>query len=91
MSRRLRSLFLGWDNTLRRQNTSLVLKHATPGAFKAWFQWTISRTLEQNYGDERLIFGHAWNEWCEVSYLEPDNHNGHGYLQALKNARSDRY
>lgn len=85
--KRIRSLLVGWDNTPRRQNASLVLEHSTPGAFQAWLQWTISRTLEQNCGEERLVFINAWNEWCEGSYLEPDNLNGHGYLQALKNAR----
>ena len=85
--KRLRSVLVGWDNTPRRQNAGLVLEHATPGAFQAWLEWTIARTLEQNYGDERLIFINAWNEWCEGSYLEPDAQFGYSYLQALKNAR----
>ncbi len=85
--KRLRSVLVGWDNTPRRQDRSLVLEHATPGAFQAWLEWTITRTIEQNYGDERIVFINAWNEWCEGSYLEPDSDFGHGYLQALKNAR----
>jgi hypothetical protein len=67
----------------------MILERTSPGAFQAWLEWTILRTLEQNQGEERLVFINAWNEWCEGSYLEPDQHFGHGYLQALKNAISN--
>ena len=83
---RIRSVLVGWDNTPRHSTRSLILEHSTPGAFQAWLEWTYRRTLEQNYGDERLVFINAWNEWCEGSYLEPDRHFGHAYLQAVRNA-----
>jgi len=83
---RLRSILVGWDNTPRRQHDSLVLEDATPGAFQAWLEWVLQRTKEQNYGDERIVFINAWNEWCEGSYLEPDTEYGHAYLQAIRNA-----
>ena len=88
--KRIRTLLVGWDNTPRRRQGSSVLEYSTPGAFQAWAEWTIRRTLEQNVGDERLIFINAWNEWCEGSYLEPDNFYGHAYLQALRNALMSR-
>jgi hypothetical protein len=84
--KRLRTVLVGWDNTPRRQNGSLVLENATPAAFQAWLEWAIQRTREQNYGDERIVFINAWNEWCEGSYLEPDSDYGHAYLQAVRNA-----
>ena len=83
---RLRTVLVGWDNTPRRQNNSLILEQSSPGAFQAWLEWAIRRTQDQNVGDERIVFINAWNEWCEGSYLEPDRSNGHAYLQAIRNA-----
>jgi O-antigen biosynthesis protein len=85
--KRIRSVLVGWDTTPRHPNRSLVLEHSTPGAFQAWLEWTYQRTREQNFGDERLVFINAWNEWCEGSYLEPDVDFGHGFLQAVRNAQ----
>jgi lipopolysaccharide biosynthesis protein len=84
--KRLRTVLAGWDNTPRYRDRSMILEKATPGAFQAWLEWAIFRTLEQNVGEERLVFINAWNEWCEGSYLEPDSHFGHAYLQAVENA-----
>jgi lipopolysaccharide biosynthesis protein len=83
---RFRSVLVGWDNTPRYPTGSLVLEHASPGAFQAWLEWTYRRTLEQNFGDQRTVFIASWNEWCEGSYLEPDRQFGHSYLQAVRNA-----
>jgi O-antigen biosynthesis protein len=83
---RLRSVLVGWDNTPRYPTRSLILEHSTPGAFQAWLEWTYRRTLEQNFGDERIVFILSWNEWCEGSYLEPDRRFGRSYLQAVRNA-----
>jgi GT2 family glycosyltransferase len=84
---RCRSVLVGWDTTPRHPTKSFVLQNANPGAFQAWLEWTYQRTREQNFGDERLVFINAWNEWCEGSYLEPDTDFGHGYLQAVRNAQ----
>ncbi|KAA0577944.1 glycosyltransferase [Azospirillum sp. B21] len=84
--KRLRSVLVGWDNTPRHRDKSLILENATPGGFQAWLEWTYRRTIEQNIGDERIVFINAWNEWCEGSYLEPDQRFGRAYLQAVRNA-----
>jgi lipopolysaccharide biosynthesis protein len=77
----------GWDNTARMQNKSFCFEHATPGAFQAWLEEAIEQTRTQYYGDERLIFVNAWNEWAEGTYLEPDRRYGHGFLEAVRNSK----
>ncbi|AMO98692.1 methyltransferase domain protein [Collimonas arenae] len=83
---RFKGVIPGWDNSARRQNNSFCFEHATPGAFQAWLEDAIEETRLQQYGDERLIFVNAWNEWAEGAYLEPDRRFGHTYLEAVKNA-----
>lgn len=83
---RFKGVIPGWDNSARRQNNSFCFEHATPGAFQAWLEDAIEQTRVQQFGDERLIFVNAWNEWAEGAYLEPDRRYGHTYLEAVKNA-----
>lgn len=83
---RFKGVMPGWDNTARRQNNSFCFEQATPGAFQAWLTETIEQTRQQHYGDEKLVFVNAWNEWAEGAYLEPDRRFGHTYLEAVKNA-----
>ena len=77
----------GWDNTARMQDKSFCFEQATPGAFQAWLEEAIEQTRAQHYGDERLIFVNAWNEWAEGAYLEPDRRFGHAFLEAVRNAK----
>ena len=83
---RFRGAIPGWDNTARRQDASWSHHHATPGAFQAWLEAMFAETRRQNFGDERLVFINAWNEWAEGAHLEPDQRFGHGWLEAVKNA-----
>jgi FkbM family methyltransferase len=95
---RFKGVMPGWDNTARRQNNGFCFEHATPGTFQAWLEESIEQTRQQHYGDERLVFINAWNEWAEGAYLEPDKRFGHSYLEAVRNAveaprllRKDKY
>lgn len=83
---RFRGAMPGWDNTPRRQNNSFCFENATPGAFQAWLEHIIDETRKHRYGDERIIFINAWNEWAEGAHLEPDRRFGHTFLEALSNA-----
>ena len=81
-----RTVMPSWDSTARRQDTAEVFVGSTPGAYQAWLQWTIRETRRHNFGDERIVFINAWNEWAEANYLEPDVRWGHAYLEATKRA-----
>ena len=83
---RFRSVMPGWDNTPRRQNDPYTFAYASPGNYQAWLQAIINLTKEQNFGDERIIFINAWNEWAEGAYLEPDQRFGHAFLEATQNS-----
>lgn len=86
---RFRGVMPGWDNTARRQNEGLAFEGSTPGAFQAWMADVLEQTLRHRFGDERLVFVNAWNEWAEGAYLEPDRRYSHAFLQAVRNARED--
>ena len=81
-----RSVTPSWDNTARRQNDPIIVANSSPGAYRAWLESTIRLTREHNFGDERLVFAVAWNEWAEGNYLEPDTQYGHGFLEATRDA-----
>ena len=83
---RFKTAMVGFDNTPRRQDDASIYVNASPGALQAWLQSIIERTQETRYGDERLVFINAWNEWAEGNYLEPDQAYGHAYLEAVQNA-----
>jgi hypothetical protein len=83
---RFRSVMPSWDNTARQQNSSVIFSNTSPGAYQAWLEFVIKQTREQNFGDERIAFISAWNEWAEGNHLEPDQRFGHGYLEATRNA-----
>ena len=56
----------------------------SPEKFEYYFGKLLQRTKDVYKKD--MIFVFAWNEWAEGGYLEPDEKNGYGYLEAIKNA-----
>jgi O-antigen biosynthesis protein len=84
--RLFRTVMPGWDNTARRQDDPVIFTGSTPGAYQAWLEWVLRQTREQHFGDDRIVFINAWNEWAEGTYLEPDLGWGHGYLEATRDA-----
>jgi O-antigen biosynthesis protein len=84
---RFRGVIPGWDNTARRQDNSFCFENAFPGTFQAWLESSLDRTRKENFGDERIVFVNAWNEWAEGAYLEPDARFGHSFLEAIANAK----
>ena len=76
--------FTSWDNTPRRGRKATIFYKATPEKFEKYISKQVERA-EKIYNSEYL-FINAWNEWAEGAHLEPDEKNGYGYLEALKNA-----
>jgi GT2 family glycosyltransferase len=83
---RFRGVMPSWDNTPRRQDQGTIYRNSSPGYYQAWLEAVLDFTREQYFGDERIVFINAWNEWAEGAHLEPDLRFGHGYLEATQNA-----
>ena len=78
---------IGWDNS-PRTNKSAVTRSNTPENFRKAL--VHARTYaDQHPRQVPLITINSWNEWTETSYLQPDNVNGYGYLEAVKSVFAD--
>ncbi|MBA3611803.1 MAG: glycoside hydrolase family 99-like domain-containing protein [Nitrospirales bacterium] len=79
-----------WDNTARRQDVSHVFVGATPQRYEYWLRRAVDQTRRFHFGDERIVFINAWNEWAEGNHLEPDRQFGHQFLEATRNGLGRR-
>lgn len=75
-----------WDNSPRKHYDSMIIRGATPEKFERYLTELMSYS-RKDASDEYLVIN-AWNEWSEGAYLEPDKHNGFGFLEAIQNART---
>ena len=75
-----------WDNWARRHEGASVFLDSTPEKYQAWLAHAVDHTNGHQFGEERIVFVNAWNEWAEGNHLEPDQKFGHGYLEATKKA-----
>ncbi len=75
---------LGWDNNPRfRKFSPIVTTNNTPENVKVALQ-QAKDYVDQHDLPVPLVLINSWNEWTETSYLQPDNVNGYGYLEAVK-------
>ena len=74
----LRGCFCDWDNTPRNKN-GFVFQGANSKLFKDNFCKLVGHVNPTC----PVIFINAWNEWGEGAYLEPDELNRYGYLEAI--------
>ncbi|MDM0715621.1 glycoside hydrolase family 99-like domain-containing protein [Clostridium perfringens] len=73
--------FMGWDNSPRKGNNSIIFENDNPSLFKRYMKKQIEKA-EHEYQSEYL-FINAWNEWAEGTYLEPDTKNKYAYLNVI--------
>ena len=82
------NLSIGWDTNARypTNETRRIVRNSNPADFeryarriKSWADANIPGTMP------KLITVNSWNEWTEGGYLEPDDHFGYGYLNAIWN------
>lgn len=83
-SKRVPGAFTAWDNTPRHGQRGHVFVGSSPEKFKSYMSALIKKTRDEYHKD--MIFVFAWNEWAEGGYLEPDEENGYGYLEAIRDA-----
>jgi hypothetical protein len=75
---------LGWDNNPRYQGFRPgVVRNNTPAAVERALR-EARGYVEAHPGQPPLVTVNSWNEWTETSYLQPDDLNGYGYLEAVK-------
>jgi hypothetical protein len=75
---------VGWDNNPRFKNlTPDIVFNNTPENVQKAFE-KAKDYVDKHPGQAPLITVNSWNEWTETSYLQPDDLNGYGYLEAVK-------
>jgi len=75
---------IGWDNNPRFYSIRPdVVKNDTPEEFEKALR-LAKKFVDEHKLPAPLISVNSWNEWTETSYLEPDDRNGYGYLEAIK-------
>ena len=84
---------MGWDASPRTNQATKfdasgypympIITGNTPLAFKRAL--IEARTfMDKHLKKNKILTINSWNEWSEGSYLEPDNINKMGYLEAIK-------
>lgn len=74
---------IGWDNNPRYNKLVYpIMTDNTPENFRTGLR--MAKEYSDKYNDVPLITINSWNEWAEMSYLEPDDVYGYGYLEAVR-------
>ena len=84
--KRFRTVMLPWDNTARYGRRAIVHVNGFGDAYKLWLIEALLDTYRRYPLEERIVFLHSWNEWCEGTYLEPDGKLGRQFLEQTSEA-----
>ncbi|ABI62432.1 glycoside hydrolase family 99-like domain-containing protein [Granulibacter bethesdensis] len=87
--RRHRTVMLPWDNTPRYGSRAMVHVNTSNNAYRTWLTQAMLDTHRRHVPEERIVFLHSWNEWCEGTYVEPDGRYGRHYLNETRAAVQD--
>ena len=87
--KRFRTVMLPWDNTPRYAGRAMVHVNTAGEDYRMWLSHALLDTAARFAPDERIVFVHSWNEWCEGTYLEPDGKYGRRYLDETRGAFDD--
>lgn len=87
--RRHKTVMLPWDNTPRYASRAIIHINTENDAYRWWLTQIMLDTAKNSPPEERIVFLHSWNEWCEGTYVEPDGRNGRRYLEETKAAIDD--
>ncbi len=75
---------VGWDNNPRFNDFRPgVMRDTTPLNIEQALQ-AAKAYVDAHPNQPPLVTINSWNEWTETSYLQPDDINGYGYLDAIK-------
>ncbi|WP_242344763.1 glycosyltransferase WbsX family protein [Anaeromyxobacter terrae] len=80
-----------WDNTPRSGRRGLVLTGSSPEAFRSALRIAFANLAARPRRPEtgEFLFLKSWNEWAEGNYVEPDQVNRRGFLEAISGAFAD--
>ena len=79
--------FVDWDNTPRKGYRGSLYDGMTPEKFEKYMTAQVANAKTNYKKDYLFLF--AWNEWGESGYLEPDEKNRYGYLEAIRDALTE--
>lgn len=83
------SCTMGWDNSPRRKEDYTIYYNYSLESFYRWVKLIVNETRKRNKKENRFMFVNAWNEWCEGTYLEPDEKYGYSNINTLSKAIFD--
>lgn len=87
--KRFRTVMAPWDNTPRYGSRAMVQVNTDNDAYQLWLFQALADTRRRYAPEERIVFLHSWNEWCEGTYVEPDGRYGRRLLGWTKEAVGD--
>jgi len=79
----IRGAFTDWDNTARYGDEATIFLNSDPEKFYCYMK-ILKEIIQKSETSQNVLFINAWNEWGECAYLEPDELNGYGFLEKIK-------